>query len=396
MPEGEPHREEELRHDGVGIAAVRVVVREERQRRADGQEGADEVDEQHAEDGVAPELVERLDATGGGGRFGHDGGPSRFDLIARLLSYVISIFTPVRVKNGDLVPNERLATYGLSLTRLTPFPVRPILRRALGQVSEVGVDSDSGDRSSFARPKVVGHGIDLSFGPMSPPREQGHGCRLPLSHPHRVSPPPDRRCGRSSRSPDCSRGRTTPCSRSSRTSGSTIRNTRTGCSSRSSPRTCSAGRGKRLRSCANPMPVLGCGVAGRRSGDATRRREPAVPPARRGLAAPRAGGVSLAAGGWPLLKRTGPGDRVSRLHGPAALRTGAERRPAAQGRGDGVQHVPAPDARPAGHPRRQPDPDRRGPARRRGRVQRAEDDGDVRRVLGRRGAADAAAPGSRS
>jgi hypothetical protein len=82
------------------------VMREERQRRADGEEGANEVDQQHTENGISPELVERLDATGGGGRFGHDGGPSRFDLIARLLSYVISNFTPMRVKNGDLVPNE--------------------------------------------------------------------------------------------------------------------------------------------------------------------------------------------------------------------------------------------------------------------------------------------------
>ena len=57
-PEGEPDREEELRHDRVGVTAIGVVVCEEGHGRADGQERADEVDEQHAEDGVPPELVE--------------------------------------------------------------------------------------------------------------------------------------------------------------------------------------------------------------------------------------------------------------------------------------------------------------------------------------------------
>jgi hypothetical protein len=35
-PVREPHREEELRHDGIGVAAVRVVVREDGQRRPHG------------------------------------------------------------------------------------------------------------------------------------------------------------------------------------------------------------------------------------------------------------------------------------------------------------------------------------------------------------------------
>ena len=58
QPVGEPDREEELGHDRVGIAAIRVVVLQDRR---DGREAAQEVDQEHPGDGVAAELVERLD-----------------------------------------------------------------------------------------------------------------------------------------------------------------------------------------------------------------------------------------------------------------------------------------------------------------------------------------------
>ena len=58
QPVGEADREEELRHDRVGIAAIRIVMLEDRRHRL---EAADEVDQQHADDGVAAELVEGID-----------------------------------------------------------------------------------------------------------------------------------------------------------------------------------------------------------------------------------------------------------------------------------------------------------------------------------------------
>src|SRR5262249_53421528 len=50
---------EELRHDRIGVAAIGIVVLENIRDRV---ELANEVDEKHAEDCVAPELIERNDA----------------------------------------------------------------------------------------------------------------------------------------------------------------------------------------------------------------------------------------------------------------------------------------------------------------------------------------------
>ena len=55
----EPHREKELRHDRVGVAAIGVVMLEHRR---DDDVAAQEVDEQHSHDGVAAKLVQRDDA----------------------------------------------------------------------------------------------------------------------------------------------------------------------------------------------------------------------------------------------------------------------------------------------------------------------------------------------
>ena len=62
-PKREADREEELRHDRVGIAAERVLVGQQDRR---GGERADEIHQEHARHGVAAKLVERGDAGGGG------------------------------------------------------------------------------------------------------------------------------------------------------------------------------------------------------------------------------------------------------------------------------------------------------------------------------------------
>ena len=59
QPKREADREEELRHDRVGIAAIRVVVLPDGPDRV---EAAEEVHQQHAGHRVAAELVERGDA----------------------------------------------------------------------------------------------------------------------------------------------------------------------------------------------------------------------------------------------------------------------------------------------------------------------------------------------
>ena len=56
--EGEADGEEELRHDGVGIAAVGVVVL---QQRVNGGETAQEVHQEHAGDRVTAELIEGME-----------------------------------------------------------------------------------------------------------------------------------------------------------------------------------------------------------------------------------------------------------------------------------------------------------------------------------------------
>src|SRR5690606_7976468 len=61
QPEGEADREEELRHDRVGIAAERIAVLEYDRR---GGVRAQEVDQKHAGHGVPAKLIERRDARG--------------------------------------------------------------------------------------------------------------------------------------------------------------------------------------------------------------------------------------------------------------------------------------------------------------------------------------------
>jgi hypothetical protein len=56
QPVGEPDGEEELGHDRVGVAAIRVVVLQDRR---DGPVAAQEIHQQHPGDRVAPELIER-------------------------------------------------------------------------------------------------------------------------------------------------------------------------------------------------------------------------------------------------------------------------------------------------------------------------------------------------
>ncbi len=68
QPKSEPHREEELGHDRIGVAAVGVVMLED--RRDDGK-AAQEVHEQHSHDGVAAKLVQRDDAALRARRFRH-------------------------------------------------------------------------------------------------------------------------------------------------------------------------------------------------------------------------------------------------------------------------------------------------------------------------------------
>ena len=53
---GKADREQKLRHDRVGIAAVRIVVLQHRVARL---ETAHEVDQEHTQDGVPAELVQR-------------------------------------------------------------------------------------------------------------------------------------------------------------------------------------------------------------------------------------------------------------------------------------------------------------------------------------------------
>ena len=69
QPKGEADRKEELRHDRVGIAAKRVLVRQQERR---GGKRAQKIDQEHAGHGVAAKLVERSDAGRGGlgGRHG--------------------------------------------------------------------------------------------------------------------------------------------------------------------------------------------------------------------------------------------------------------------------------------------------------------------------------------
>ena len=55
----ESDREEELRHDRVGVAAIRVVVLEDRRHDL---VAAHEIDEEHADHGIAAKLVQRDDS----------------------------------------------------------------------------------------------------------------------------------------------------------------------------------------------------------------------------------------------------------------------------------------------------------------------------------------------
>jgi hypothetical protein len=62
QPEGEADREEELRHDRVGVAVVGVVVLEDGMNRG---VATDEVHQEHPGHGVAAELVHRFNARRG-------------------------------------------------------------------------------------------------------------------------------------------------------------------------------------------------------------------------------------------------------------------------------------------------------------------------------------------
>ena len=60
QPVGKSDREEELRHDRIGITAIRVVVFEHRRHHL---VSAQEVDKEHAHHGVAAKLIQRDDST---------------------------------------------------------------------------------------------------------------------------------------------------------------------------------------------------------------------------------------------------------------------------------------------------------------------------------------------
>ncbi len=66
--ESKSDRKKELRHDGVGVTAVGVVMRQHRRRHV---ERAREIDQEHAGDGVAAELVEGGDSAGLRGKSRH-------------------------------------------------------------------------------------------------------------------------------------------------------------------------------------------------------------------------------------------------------------------------------------------------------------------------------------
>ena len=129
---GEADREEELRHDRVGVAAIRVVVLEDRRHHL---VAAQEVDEEHADDGVAAKLVERDDTSRAGldrlirlsaivpidsdSREGRDDRPEKAERAGQ----------PVEVALG---PGDRLDGLGArqrARRRIASRPVRPGGRR---------------------------------------------------------------------------------------------------------------------------------------------------------------------------------------------------------------------------------------------------------------------------
>jgi len=59
QPIRKPDRKKELRHDRIGIAEIRVVVAEDGKYGLDGRKRPDEIHEEHLEDGIATELIQR-------------------------------------------------------------------------------------------------------------------------------------------------------------------------------------------------------------------------------------------------------------------------------------------------------------------------------------------------